>query len=434
MQLCDHFRALVDKSIARTPPLDAAAIEARYAKEFADTQPAQRYTVLYNLIRDALKSPSQTGLSFQQLRGLRKALMFQSVAALAVDPYVDIAHRIQDACRHDFSRPFSEEEAWLDAIDAARSCVILHGAFPDVDIRTGAVTEAARRLLADGYRVLVEDDHFHLDPNEFDRLCSDIEADIRTIGGGIVLVQIFSWLRDSQQYEFERFIPGRTFLNHIPRLPSVPIGHLLNLGVKHLNNEPIRDDRVAARIWKRIAERARDLCALYDIEPYHNIEDIVLAPREVPAYLSSIARFDHLFALRQWRPSEAVRLLKGVLDFIEPTKMQNLLGWSLDDACHLAEIAFAHSSGRDMEVIRDDQIVAVGGIDAARWRMMRQHFVHDFGAANRGYAKPLDADKSDFGFKPLIEVHRKNLLLISPSMCALAFFEAITRLRLSSAG
>jgi hypothetical protein len=80
-----------------------------------------------------------------------------------------------------------------------------------------------------------------------------------------------------------------------------------------------------------------------------------------------------------------------------------------------------------MEVIRDDQIIAVGGIDGARWRMMRRHFVHDFGAANRGYAKPLDADKSDFGFKPLIEIHRKNLLLISPSMCALAFFEAITR-------
>jgi hypothetical protein len=285
--------------------------------------------VLYDLIRHTLKSPSQTGLSFQQLRDLRKALRFQSVAGLAAEPYVDIAHRIQDACRHDFSRPFSEEEAWLDAIDAARSCAVLHGALPDVDIRTGAVTEAASRLIADGYPVRVEDDHFHLDPNEFDRLCSDIEADIRTIGGGTVLLQIFSWLRNSQQYEFERFIPGRTFLNHIPRLPSVPIGHLLNLGVKHLNNEPIRDDRVAVRIGTRVAERARDLCALYDIEPYHNIEDIMLAPREVPAYLSSIARFDNLFALRQWGASETVILLKGVLDFVEPTKMSSWDGLSM---------------------------------------------------------------------------------------------------------
>ena len=152
----------------------------------------------------------------------------------------------------------------------------------------------------------------------------------------------------------------------------------------------------------------------------------MLAPREVPAYLSSIARFDHFFALRQLRPSETVSLLRGVLDFIDPTEMQHLLGWSLDDACRLAEIAFDQSAGRDMSVIRDDQITG-GGIDAARWPTMRPHFVHDFGAANRDYAKPSDADKSDFGFKPLIQIHRKNLLLISTALCALAFFEAITR-------
>ena len=188
------------------------------------------------------------------------------------DPYVDIAHRLQDACRPDFSRPFSEEEIWLDAIDATRSCAVLHGNLPDMDIRTEAVTETAKRLIADGYPVRVEDDHFHLDPNEFDRLCSDIEADIRTIGGGTVLIQIFTWLRNSQQYQFERFIPGRTFLGHKPRLPSIPIGYLLNLGVKHLNNEPIRDDRVATRIGRRVAERARGLCALYDIEPYTTLK------------------------------------------------------------------------------------------------------------------------------------------------------------------
>ena len=60
---------------------------------------------------------------------------------------------------------------------------------------------------------------------------------------------------------------------------------------------------------------------------------------------------------------------------------------------------------------------------------MRPHFIHDFGAANSGCAKAAGTpDKSDFGFKPLRpDPARKNLLLLSTALCALAFFEAITR-------
>jgi hypothetical protein len=425
MQLCDQFRALVDRSIAQSPSLDASAIEARYGKQFADVQPGQRYTVLSKAIGEALKSPNQTGLTFQQFKNVRKALKFQSIWGLAVDPYVDLAHVIQDSARYDFVRPFSEEAAWLNAIMAARSYTAIQGALPDIDLRAAAVTDAAKRLITEGYRVQVKDDRLQLDDREFDRLCSDIEADVRLIGGGVVLIQIFNFLRASKQHEFERYIPGRTF-DRKPRLPSLPVGYLLNLGVKHLNSAPMRDDRAMARIWTRIAERARDLCALYDIEPYNYIENIVLAPRGVPAYVSSIALFDHIFPLRQWRPSETIALIKGFLDFVDSKKMQDLLGWTLDDACRVVQIAFDLSGGLDMSAISDDQIVG-GGIDAMRWQRMRPHFVHDFGAANRDYLKPVDADKSDFGFKPFVEIHKKRLLVISPSLSALGFFEAITR-------
>jgi hypothetical protein len=425
MQLCDRFRVLVDKAIERTPALNVQAIEDGYADRFAHIQPAQRYTVLCSLVGEGLRSRTGTGVSFQEFRQMRKAIRFQSAIGLAPEPYVEIAHFIQDSCRYDFSRSLYEEDAWLNAIDAARSYSVLYGALPDLDLRAAAVTEAASRLIADGYSVCIENDRLHLDRAELERLCADLQADIRTLGGGIVLSQLFALLRASGQFDQERFIPGRVFQGNKPRPPSLPFGYLVNLGVKHLNSAPIRDAEAAARIWKRVAEHSRDLVALYDVEPYHHIENIVLAPRNVPAYLSSLALFDHVFTLRQWRPSETVELLRGLLDFVDPVEVEHLLGWALDDAWRLAEVVLGRGTEQDMNAYSDDQIIA-GGIEESRWRIMRQDFVHAFGVANRDYAKPVDADKSDFGFKPLIEVHRKYLVSISPSVSALGFFEAIT--------
>jgi Holliday junction resolvase-like predicted endonuclease len=273
--------------------------------------------------------------------------------------------------------------------------------------------------------VRVENDRLHLDPNQFNRLCTDIDADIRIIGGGIVLFQMFGYLKDTNQYEFERYIPGRVFGTR-PRLPSLPVGYLLNLGVKHLDKAPLFNHEVAGPIWKRIAERARDFCALFDVEPYHNIENIVLPPRELPAYLGSVALFDHLFAFHQWRPSEAINLIAAILDFVDPERLLGLVGWTLNDALKLTEFALTKASVRDMYCITDEDIIA-DGIDVARWHRMRPHFVHGLGMANRSYLAPRDANKSDFCFKPFIEIHNKQLLLISSSICALAFFEAITR-------
>lgn len=356
MQLCDQFRALVDRSIARMPALTVPAIDARYADRFEGVQPGSRYTALYELISELLKSSSGIGLA--QFRDMRRALRYQSIAGLATDPYYQIAHFIQDACRQGFLRSFGDEATWLEAIDAARSCVVLHRALPDRDLRLAAVTDAALRLIAAGYPVCVKEDHLHLEPDQLDRLCADIEGDIRVLGGGIVLLQIFAFFRDAQLYQFGRYIPGRTF-GYAPRLPSLPVGYLLNLGVKHLTSAPIRNKNAVAQIWSRVAERARDLCALYDIEPYHYIENIILPPRELPHYLSSVALFDHLFVLRQWPPTDMGTLLRGILDFVD-------------------------------------------------------------------YIQPQDADKSDFWFKPFVEIHRNSLLLISPSLAALGFFEAVT--------
>ena len=429
MQLCDQFRALVDRSIARTPALDMPTVEERYAHKFEGAQPASRYTVLLDFIRQLLRSPS--GLSSAEFRDMRKGLRYQSITGLPTEPYSQVADTLQDACGQDFSRPFSEEDVWLEAIDAARSCIVIHGALPDRDLRMAAVTEAALRLITAGYPVCVKDDHLHLELDQFDRLCADIEADIRILGGGTALIQIFGYMRSVHLYEFERYIPGRTF-GFQTRLPSLPVGYLLNLGVKHLISAPIRDQKAAARIWTRVAERARDLCALYDVEPYHYIENIVLPPREVPRYLSSVALFDHIFALKQWPPSETIGLLKGLLDFVDQAKMRKLLGWTLDDTRQLAKFAFEASAGSDMCVMIDAKITS-SGIDPSSWSAMRPHFVHSFGCANRDYVKPQDADKSDFGFKPLVEIHHKNLLLVSPSLAALGFFEAATR-ALRSAG
>ena len=423
MQLCDQFRALVDRSIARTPALSVPAIDARYADRFEGIQPGSRYTALYELISELLKSSSGIGLA--QFRDMRKALRYQSIAGLATDPYCQIAHFIQDACRQDFLRSFGDEAAWLEAIDVARSCVVLHGALPDRDLRLAAVTDAALRLIAAGYPVCVKEDHLHLERNQLDRLRADIEGDIRVLGGGIVLLQIFAFLRGAQLYQFGRYIPGRTF-GYAPRLPSLPVGYLLNLGVKHLTSAPMRNENTAAKIWSRVAERARDLCALYDIEPYHYIENIILPPREVPHYLSSVALFDHLFALRQWPPDDAGTLLRGILDFVDQGRMRKLLGWTVDDACQLVKIAFELSGDSDMCAIRDEKLMS-SAIDPSIWSSMRPHFVHSFGSANRDYFQPQDADKSDFWFKPFVEIHRNSLLLISPSLAALGFFEAVTR-------
>ncbi len=209
---------------------------------------------------------------------------------------------------------FSDEPAWIKAIEAARACDVIHGPLTNPDFRTAAVLEAAKRLTAEGYPVFVENDALSLSDKDLGRLCADLEAGIRSIGGGNVLRQLFHGLKQQGQYQFDRYIPGRDFTLN-PRLPSLPAGYLLNLGAKHLTAKLARDHRKAAPIWKQITDRARDFYALCDVEPSHHVENLMLPARGVPSYLSSIALFDHLFTFRQWRPSEARELIAGLLDF-----------------------------------------------------------------------------------------------------------------------
>lgn len=421
----DQFRVLVDRSEARLPLPNLDAVTNHFFPASEALTTGSIGTGLYKIIADRLMLAANGGITPSEIRRLKRAIKYESVLGKPAQPYVRVAHVIHDAGdRSTPYRSFDKVNEWLDAIDAARGYIAFNEEFFDSDIRAEAVITAAFELQKAGVALSINDGRFDIDEGVVTRWCKEIEADIRSVGGWAVLGQVFAYLREGHS-DFGRFMPGRRF-GYTARSPSCPVNYLINLAVKHIDAAPVGDAAIASPIWKRIVERSRNICAVLDVEPYANTEDIILRAEEVPLYVATTALFDHLFTLRQWISSQTDIILEGVFDFIDPAKMKEMLGWTVRDAVGLAQFAFAKIGKFDLMTLNVDEL-ADAAVSRPIWRQMRPHFIHDAGSVNREYLTPRDANKADWANKPFLQMPNNQCIgFVSASVLAPTFFEAVS--------
>lgn len=420
-----QFRALVDQSVARAPLVSPTAAFTYFASISKAKSSTDLGDDLYRTIFGKLKSTSSGRITPAEVRRLQRTLRYETLLGSTKEPYYSVARIVHDAGdRTTGYLPFANAAEWLDAIDAARGCLVVSGPLFDHSPRVDAVIAAADYLQKAGVPIAVKDGRFDIDDKSVVDWCRQIEGDIANLGGWAVLNQAFAYLRQNH-YAIGRFVPGRNPANSA-RPPSCPINYIINLAVKNIASRPITDEATGAPLWKSIVERSRNLCAVLDVEPYSNMEDIVLPPEQVPEYVATAALFDHIFTLRQWIPSQTTAILEGIFDFVDAKQMKASLGWTVVDAIQLAQFAFTDVADKDLTTLAVDK-VADCGVGRNTWVQMRPHFVHSLSSLNRDYATPRDADKANLGAKPFVEMPNKQFLgVISPSLSAPAFFEAVS--------
>jgi hypothetical protein len=417
----DAFRDLVDRAKATLPLETRAQVEAAFADTFAGIQPAQRWQALQACMTDAVVKAGTGEAGLPTLGRLRRSMVYEAALGRSKEPYAGLLGTLAQSCKAGPIRALIDESAWITAINAARALSILIEPVPELPGREGAVMAAAQRLISRGATISVQAGRFSITPAEFDRLSIGIERRVKALGGLILVDFVMKDVERREPLFFGRYAPGRSF-GH--QQPSLPIGYLLQLGLKHLDARP-GPKGVASAHLQHIVRDATDLCAVLDVEPYNNLEHIVLNPFEVPTYLGSVALYDHLFTLRQWPPQHAARLLAGALSGLDDTEVQRLNGWSLNDVYKLLAIVLAQAT-EPMKILTVQGLLDAG-LPRDVWRRLEPDFVHRLGGVNRDYLTPVDAGKAEIDFKPLCALPNNYLLVVSPGLAALGFYEAATR-------
>jgi hypothetical protein len=417
------FRALVDEAEAERPLAGAEDAIRLFDSDLQEVQPSRRPEALRTLIAALLGSDATGDAARPFVMRLRKSVKFEQVLGLRAEPYSELLRIIGSALPMSRIRPFSDREDWVQAIQRARAVRLLEKAVPELPGREEAVLEAARRLAARGTRFRVEGGALVLEPPEIGKVAASIERRVVAMGGLEVLSQVLRIVRETAPEVDGRYVPGRSFSLQL-RPPSFPAGYLLQLGAKHLAAPPAKP-ALASVLWKKIVAEATDLCSVLDIEPYTNMDGMFVDPSELPAYLASVALFDHLFALKQWPPSRTLELLEGVTSGLDREEARQRVGWSLDEAFQLVGALLAVAR-RPMTLVTPADLYSSGlGRDA--WARLRPAFVQALGRTNLLYSTPLDAHLAEFDFKPLWELPNERYLIVSPGLAALASFEAVTR-------
>jgi Holliday junction resolvase-like predicted endonuclease len=423
------FRSLADRAAAALVLVDATDVERYFGTRFEGIQPSERWSALHAVAKEALCLSGKGESTFATLRRLQREVKLEVAFGIDAEPYGPILDRLADACRDGIPPSFDEEKRWIEAVQAARALRILTGDHVDRNMRDKVVVEAARSLIAAGATLRVENGRYTMDECELARLSMEIDLIVGAIGGLPTIQWTLGYLVRLTPLEFGRYAPGRDFTEG-RELASLPIGYLLQLGAKHLNSPPATSARLGA-LLVHLGKMATDLCAVLDVEPYSNMEHIAFDAHDVPAYLSSIALFDHLFALRQWPPSCTADLLAGVTAGLDPMEMRRRVGWDMADVIALLRAVL--KVARDPFRIFHESELLQAGLSTAAWQALKDDFAHARGRVNAKYVSPLDADKAEFDFKPIFELRRGHCLVATPGLACLAFFEAATR-RLRTAG
>lgn len=432
------FRMLVDEAPAEiiTHSGDLAAM---YAYVGLESQGGYQHSavkdILYEKVRESFTSGHATAQ--QACRKLLKDLIREHVIMDApLDPYFEVLCHLSDALRvanHDQKEIIGN---WSTAVKATLDHIAISDLNTDnrehVYARDFAVAKAARALKNIGYAIRLESDWISLEESAERALVKEIEQLIAKIGGLNVLRRLFASISRTYDVSLQRYhlIPKVSMTERAS--PQVPWGYMLQLAVKHVfGKKPFAD---TDDNWKQLCGLITAYAAVIDVQPYIPNAFFSFHPQGLLQHIQETAIYDTMFRLPQLRPSDVVRLCKGVLGFQDPT-VPTINGWSIDQALEIIAAIFHLTPD-----VRGPFIIA--GADLQRslphisapilHRVLKQVLSHSTTGANQNFSLPTDAptseDKSqgvNFLFRPLIQMPRNRFLIIDRSVCAAAFPEAL---------
>ena len=244
--------------------------------------------------------------------------------------------------------------------------------------------------------------------------------------GGAKLVSII--LRDILRPQFKR---GRYSLGRqaqpIPdpeRGPSIPFGYLLNVAVKHINHQdsPLSD----RALFDTIIKQSGDIVAILDLEAYSSFETLFPSHEDLPNYIQNAVLGDFSLSFRQLRVSDALIMIEHLFGWVNLNEMKHKLGWTIEDALNLAKAVLTATPPEEVNIVfSKSDLVSRSGCPPQVLDRMLPCFTLDSREVNQGFLRPFDAAAVNLYSKPFIWKNGDRRILVSPTIGALAFYEAI---------
>lgn len=384
---------------------------------------------LYNKMRNQFVS--NHGAVWRHCRQLKNELIHNHIfIGDALEPYISVLDRLQDAVRGPASVPPAMDD-WAQAVGFAYDHVRLQSwGDPNrhalANARQFAVGRAAFQLEQRGFAVIRDKGNLRVDPAAETRLIARLEELTKAVGSINVAGNIFHMVEGAYDARQERYHLVRR-VSSVPGgvQPIVPYGFLLQLAAKHPALPRTREG--VDRSWRDLTELATAYAAVFDVQPYNQFELMFKDHLSLVPFLQEVALYDSLFTIPQIRPRDAIKIARGVLDWLGQAQEQDG-GWSIAEVLVVADQILKIGSKS-----RGPVAIGVGDLTAACkplpgkaiGRILERVLSHPMPGANRDFTKPYEPPGPDFPFKPLLKAGGEKYWLLNPSACAPGIIEAL---------
>lgn len=374
---------------------------------------------VYAEIKTLLERPKD-GLRIDELFKLRRVATLAVLEGSMPEQAHTALYVICDAMRQvPWLSPLEETAAWKRAMRLALSAadrwdIGKHSR--EIFSREQAVVAAFKRLENRGYDYKLTDQGLVLETKAFRRLTERIDKIVLQLGGIGVIRNVLMMQSRLQRHFDGAFLCGRN-LQQIPapRMPSMPWHYLLQLGIKHLRQQP--RSRSAEDDWALLLELSRDLCATFDVEPYSSLEGLEIVASGLQDSLQDLVLYDEIFGFHQWQPKHAKALLDSWLSEMGPRGFEVSGGAATWQAMTAALMTAA--TDVQCKIITPDSLGPAVPEAAALLRRLAKGSRE----ANRVYVTPLDAAKRTSLYFPIYEVAKDQYMLLPRAFLARAMYE-----------
>lgn len=175
----------------------------------------------------------------------------------------------------------------------------------------------------------------------------------------------------------------------------LPCGHLYHTAIKALGRKRVRERRSATQA--SIADGAKHLAALYEVEPFTGYETLFPPyPERIFQLLVRVGLYDELFNIPQCNPARVERLLLGLFELVASPTVDAICRWRLHDAIafwHLLR-SFAPCSGASI-FVKKSQLSSLLSqrVGPSACNALLEAFV--VSNPNHNYRVPSDATHAD---------------------------------------
>ncbi len=397
-----------------------------------------------DIISDHIKSrvegllPGGSRSNLSDLFILRKHLLLRHfLDGLPIENYYSILECIISwvSRTSDFAKLTSCEPRWREAVGLVREHMLIFNSHrPREDFRLfhpreAAVADSANCFRDRKYSVNVDNGRIDLSNGGELAIVTKLDSDIRLLGGH----KLSRYLLDSNSggptaYSATYYLGSLGSSGSPAPEPLVPVGYLLNVAVKHLNDGLIAHPS-ERKLLNEIIEDARRLAALYDLQPYSKIEKFIKPRHSFIDIFGEYPFFDQMFRPRDLRPADVSRIILGIFPLVNHPSPNCGLKWSFHDAAAFADCIFhLCKQNTGPNVIKIDKLYnSLRGIDLSTIDQMLEDFSVEQQAISTKCLLPGNntVDEDDFAFKPLIRLDKRSFCFMHPTLSAPGFYEAI---------